>query len=73
MYSLITGIPGLPSQHVCLQKKEKKKRFSLSILFLRLSPEHGLGGAAAEESAASLRPLHWRQGRRQQLRRGVHH
>lgn len=26
MYSLITGIPGLPSQHVCLQKKEKKKK-----------------------------------------------
>lgn len=44
-----------------------------SSLFLRFPPERGLGGAATKESAPSLHPLHWRQGRRQQLRRGIHH
>lgn len=64
------------TESTCLfakERKKKKKRFGFSILFLRLSPEHGLGGAAAEESATPLCPLHRRQGRRQQLRRRVHH
>lgn len=35
--------------------------------------DDGLGGAPAKKSAPSLPPLHYRQRRRQQLRRGVHH
>lgn len=57
-----------------LRKNEKSDgAFIFLLSSICFPPECGLGGPAAEESAPSLHPLHWRQGRRQQLRRGVHH
>lgn len=62
----------LKSHPVCLFKK-KKKQPKTDHFCVPVHPERGLGGAAAEEGSPSLRPVYSQQGRRQQLRRGVHH
>lgn len=75
--SFIFSLPGFFT-HVYMQVLERIRKTIKNQVVVLLSstcfpPERGLGGPAAEESSPSLRPLHWRQGGRQQLRRGVHH